>query len=93
MQLAERVFDSSASENWIAAYQWRLENMPNVSVFVTEVESRMVGFKIGYAESYDRYYSWLGGVDPDFQKQGIARRLMEEQHRWLADSQFEMVRT
>lgn len=93
VQLTERAFDNAGSENSIAAYQWRLENMPNVSVFVTEVESRMVGFKIGYAESYDRYYSWLGGVDPDFQKQGIGRRLMEEQHGWLAGSRFKMVRT
>jgi len=34
---------------------WRFENMP--------------GFKLGYAHTPTRYYSWLGGVDPEYRRQ------------------------
>lgn len=55
--------------------------------------ARVVGFKLGYAERPRRFYSWLGGVDPDFRRRGIARRLMQEQHGWCRDAGFEVVET
>lgn len=38
----------------------------------------LVGFKMGYARSERLFYSWLGGVHPDFRRQGIARELQKQ---------------
>lgn len=54
---------------------------------------RVVGFKLGYAERRARFYSWLGGVHPEFRRMGIARRLMRAQHDWCRAEGFELVET
>ena len=67
--------------------------MPDVTVFTMYDANRLFGYKAGYASAHDRYYSWLGAVDPDFQRQGIARRLMQAQHHWLDASRFTLLET
>ncbi|NOX52790.1 MAG: GNAT family N-acetyltransferase [Gammaproteobacteria bacterium] len=52
-----------------------------------------VGFKAGYAITKNRYYSWLGGVHPDFHRNGIASLLMKEQHDWIRNSEYTIVET
>jgi len=42
---------------------------------------KVVGYKIGYPEDAVTFYSWMGGVDPDYRGQGIARELMRNQHQ------------
>ncbi len=91
--MAERVFGGAADRSWLDSLKWRLERMPDVTVFVAEAGSRPAGFKAGYAIAQDRYYSWLGGVDPDFRRRGIAKELMSEQHNWLHGSRFRLLET
>jgi predicted GNAT superfamily acetyltransferase len=67
--------------------------MPDVSVFLATSDSRLVGFKAGYAVGERKYYSWLGGVHPDFRRRGIAAELMQRQHRWLAERGYAVVET
>ena len=93
MRVTKVVFKNDADQNWLDSLTWRLEKMPDVTAFVAEIDSCMVGFKIGYATAYNRYYSWLGGVDPNFRKQGIATKLMDQQHEWLYKSQFQVIET
>lgn len=88
-----RIFGETADKDWLASRRWRLENMPDVTVFVEERDSRLIGYKAGYAMTDTRYYSWLGGVDPAFRRQGIARRLMHRQHEWLGRSRFRLIET
>jgi ribosomal protein S18 acetylase RimI-like enzyme len=75
------------------ALAWRLSNMPDVSVFCARSQSRLVGFKAGYAMTERRYYSWLGGVHPDFRRRGIASALMDRQHAWLVERGYAVVET
>ncbi|HIG40634.1 MAG: GNAT family N-acetyltransferase [bacterium] len=72
---------------------WRLENMPNVTVFTSAYGKHLTGFKAGYAFTESRYYSWLGGVDTVYRNQGIAKKLMSQQHRWLLGSVYSLVET
>lgn len=44
---------------------------------------RVVGYKMGYEITNDKFYSWLGGVNLLYRNQGIAASLMEMQHRYL----------
>ncbi len=72
---------------------WRLQNMPDLSSFTATSNDRLVGFKLGYAATSKRYYSWLGGVHPDFRRLGIALALMERQHEWVASRGYQVIET
>lgn len=89
--LSRQIFGGDATDEWLASLVWRLENMPDVTLFFAEQAGKRVGFKAGYATAYDRYYSWLGGVSPSVRRQGIARTLMQHQHDWLVQSRFNQV--
>ena len=41
---------------------------------------KMIAYKIGYERSRENFYSWIGGIDPEFRRMGIARELMDRQH-------------
>jgi predicted GNAT superfamily acetyltransferase len=86
--IADAIFDPSVED-----LQWRLAAMPYVSVACARIEGELVGFKIGYAHSQSRYYSWLGGVAPRHRRQGIASKLMELQHSWAREQGFQFAET
>jgi ribosomal protein S18 acetylase RimI-like enzyme len=52
-----------------------------------------VGFKLGYERTGEEFYSWLGGVHPEFRRRGIARRLLDLQHEWCQKSGYRRVST
>lgn len=87
--LSVLVFGQASEPNM----RWRLERMPDVSAFWAHANEKLVGFKLGYAVSRDRYYSWLGGVRPEARGAGIARQLMQAQHQWLVGTSYREVET
>jgi predicted GNAT superfamily acetyltransferase len=54
---------------------------------------QVIGFKIGYQEEKDVFYSWLGGVLPDYRGHGIATELMLRQHAWCQQKGYSKIRT
>lgn len=52
-----------------------------------------VGFKLGYERKPGHFYSWLGGVLPNYRKAGIASALMQQQHDWCRANGYQTVRT
>lgn len=93
VQAVREIFGDEAKPDWLNSLKWRLENMPDVTVFGVMSDSRLIGFKAGYASAQNRYYSWLGGVVPDFRHQGLASELMIAQHEWLEASSFTSIET
>ena len=89
LDIAERVFGTINADD----IRWRLARMPTLTAFCARTEGRLCGFKIGYAVTSRRYYSWLGGVDPDHRRKGIAAELMARQHDWAFGSGFEVIET
>ena len=88
-RISRTVF-GSAEEHRI---RWRLGHMPDASVFTVIDGADVVAFKAGYALSDTKYYSWLGGVLPDYRRRGLASMLMERQHAWLGERGYAMVET
>ena len=86
--LAEQVFGRVKRDN----LEWRLSNMPNPSVHIARA-SGLVGFKLGYALKPRLYYSWLGGVDEEHRRQGIALRLTQDQHDWARGNGYREIET
>ena len=60
---------------------------------VAHIGDSPAGYKIGYELTARVYYSWVGGVDPRFRRQGIARALMERQHAHARAQGYRVVRT
>jgi len=48
--LSDRLFASPTID-----YAWRLNHMPDVSIFYAEYEHQLVGFKAGYAIAERKY--------------------------------------
>lgn len=90
IKLNERIF---GGDQFPEGIKWRMKNMPRTSIFIAKDGDKMIAFKAGYAITIDKYNSWLGGVDPEYRKQGIARNLMIEQHHWLKQQEFSEVET
>ena len=74
----------------IAAYQDRIDGRPNVALIAT-VRGVPVAFKLGYAISRVRFYSWIGGVIPAHRSKGIAQELIDAQERIVAERGFSMI--
>ncbi|MGE7919677.1 GNAT family N-acetyltransferase [Viridibacillus sp. NPDC093762] len=55
--------------------------------------ARLAGFKLGYEMEEGKFYSWLGGVHPDYRGQGIASHLMELQHKVVQERGYKTIRT
>lgn len=90
ISLNESIFEGDQFPEGI---KWRMKNMPRTSVFIAKDGDKMIAFKAGYAITINKYNSWLGGVDPEYRKQGIAKKLMIEQHHWLKEQGFSEVET
>lgn len=71
----------------------KMKSKPHLLVQTAMAEERVIGYKMGYRLDDDTFYSWLGGVDPEYRENGIGSMLMEKQHEYLTEMGFKMVRT
>jgi len=56
------------------------------------IDERQVGFKIGYDRFNDgSFYSWMGGVLPEFRRKGIASSLADFQENWALENGFQSI--
>lgn len=70
-----------------------MKEKPDLQIDVAVDGEKMVGYKIGYALNREQFYSWLGGVDANYRNQGIASKLMEQQHLHAKESGYKAVQT
>jgi GNAT superfamily N-acetyltransferase len=87
-RLHEKIFRSPAQE-----MVEEMKNQQALFILVAMDDGKAVGYKIGYPRKARRFYSWLGGVDPDYRKLGIASTLMRLQHDWCKQQGFITIRT
>ncbi|MGE6650329.1 GNAT family N-acetyltransferase [Shewanella colwelliana] len=80
-----RAIPEFESRYTLADYQQRLQNKPALLQFIY-VEGELAGFKLGYSEKTGQFYSWLGGILPDFRQLGLAKTLLVDQEAWGKDN-------
>lgn len=61
-------------------------------ILIARHNKQIAGFKVGYALDNTTFYSWLGGVAPDFRRKGLARLLAERQETWARIKGYKRVR-
>ena len=60
-------------------------------LLIAKIEGEVAGFKLGYQLSDDVFYSWLGGITPDFRGLGLAKSMLEYQERWASQQGYARV--
>ena len=75
----------------LSEFQARLSGRRWIGL-VAEVDKIAVGFKLGYALNTTVFYSWLGGVLPDFRKQGVAKALVNAQEKRVRKLGFKTIK-
>ncbi|MBT3299462.1 MAG: GNAT family N-acetyltransferase [Candidatus Marinimicrobia bacterium] len=60
---------------------------------IAKIGDKNLGFKIAYDQFNDgTFYSWMGGVLPNFRKQGIASQLADYQENWAKENAYSSIR-
>lgn len=73
--------------------KWGERMQANSLTILARVAGEPAGFKAGYALDDRVFYSWLGGVLPEFRRTGIGQMLLDYQHRWCREQSFRIIRT
>ena len=76
-QVYQRVYDENMPDSLLQ----HINKQVNILLILAFDGSTPVGFKLGCINLNGRFYSWLGGVDSAFRRQGIARKLMQAQFK------------
>ncbi len=71
----------------------KMRSKPKLLVITAMDGAKVIGYKIGYELDNTTFYSWLGGVDTNYRKLGIASELMVKQHKYLKEHGYNVVRT
>lgn len=79
-------FDNPYSED---EYKERFRNKYSL-LLIAEYEGHSAGFKVGH-ERGDHFYSWMGGVLPEFRRCGIAAKLASKQEQWCRKNGFKSI--
>ncbi|QNH61507.1 GNAT family N-acetyltransferase [Hymenobacter sediminicola] len=92
VDLLAAVFTETPHAETKADLRYQQQRQP-VQAWVAFIGEELVGCKLGYERKPGHYYSWLGGVHPDFRGQGIAAELMRQQHAWCREQGYHRIRT
>lgn len=74
-------------------FLYQLETKTRLHTVFAFIDDELVGVKIGYVLSPYKFYSWMGGIDPQFRKSGIGSELMNRQHQWCRKQKFLLIET
>lgn len=73
-------------------YEARLHGVPHL-ILIAESEGKGIGFKVGYDRDKDgSFYSWMGGVLPEYRRGNVALSLAERQEAWAREQEFGSIR-
>ena len=50
------------------------------------------GFKLGYPLNEKEFYSWIGGVLPEYRRKGLALELLRFQEDWVRKTGYRQIR-
>ena len=59
---------------------------------IAEIDNQPVGFKVGYDRfNNGSFYSWMGGVLPDFRQKGVVSLLADLQENWAIINEYNSI--
>ncbi|WP_067934243.1 GNAT family N-acetyltransferase [Alicyclobacillus kakegawensis] len=88
-----RLHDSIFTEQDSDTISMELQRKSRFLILFAVNHGEVVGYKVGYEDRTERFYSWLGGVYPEYRGRGIASELMRRQHEWCRKRGYRVIRT
>lgn len=73
----------------VEEYERRFFQTPHL-ILCAYHHDQAVGFKAAY-ERKGFFYSWMGGVIPEYRKQGVAQLLADEQEKWAKEHAYDSI--
>lgn len=81
-------FDNPHEEN---IYEERMQNKSGL-ILVATVNGVLAGFKVGYDKFGDgSFYTWMGGVIPEFRRLGLAKKLAHHQEQYAINKGYNSI--
>lgn len=59
----------------------RCKNVPHLAL-IAIYQGIPIGCKLGFEKSAQLFYSWIGGILPEYRKRGAAQQLLDYQEEW-----------
>ena len=72
-------------------YHKRLQAAEHL-ILLAYADGEAVGSKVGYQLSPDCFYSWMGGVLPQWRRYGVAELLAVQQEQWAVEKGYTRIR-
>lgn len=88
-KLSEKTLGSFDSAHFLQKFDLRKKHHLALGM----IDDQPVAFKLGYEIDGETFYSWIGGVLPEYRGLAIASDLMEAQHAWCAREGYKKVQT
>jgi GNAT superfamily N-acetyltransferase len=81
VNLSKKIMDFESPYE-INEYKKRCETVTHLPL-IADMDNKQIGFKIGYDRYKDgSFYSWMGGVLPEFRQKKVASKLADFQENW-----------
>jgi predicted GNAT superfamily acetyltransferase len=90
LEMEQKVFDSPLSDLIVSK---ELEGRKDILALFAYSQDVCCGYKIGFQQSPEIFYSWIGGVLATHRRRGIAALLMQTQHTMVKAMGYKYVRT
>jgi predicted GNAT superfamily acetyltransferase len=91
LEITSKIPELSDGQYGFEEYKKRLLNAKNL-ILIATINDELVGFKVGYERDSDNsFYSWMGGVLPEFRKLKIAQQLADYQQIWARNQGYESI--
>jgi GNAT superfamily N-acetyltransferase len=89
VELYNQVFRPAENEDY---FRRRFQGRYNVLVMLASLDTRPVGFVIGFELKPFVFYNWLLGVHSDFRRKGIGQQLIISENEWARTHGYEYTR-
>ena len=87
------VYSSIFEDSDSSFFKDRFHKHSQITSILAYNKDELIGFKIGYPYGDNTFYSWIGGVLPNYRQQGIANELAEQQEIVAKSHGFKKLRT